>query len=283
MEILLNSFQEHSIIWILISAGGGGLIGATINFLFSEILAPRLRRQRESKAALRRFKHPLLRAADTLDRRLQNFISFVEKDWYDDEDRDYYRLSTLYLFGRYFGWCVLLERAAFLEYETSDNNAKEFSKYFYRVYKALTGYYYFNNVDNDSLDVTPLHSIPRLTLTAMGELMIEPDASDEAGSIIGFTEFVSRYESQDEFRRWFSYLDEMLADLERDPTDVWWNRLVIVASSLRAFVAYLDPESRQTAPRKIYYLDSLHRQVVDVVEEELIDSGAGELLQDPDE
>ena len=46
-EWLTKSFQEHSIIWLLISSILGGLFGATFEFLFETLLPQRLTQRRE--------------------------------------------------------------------------------------------------------------------------------------------------------------------------------------------------------------------------------------------
>ena len=84
MNILLQSFQDYSIIWIIVSAGVGGLLGALIKFIFEQILATRYQYEFDAKKVLRKYKDPILRSADSLDRRLENFIRFANKSWYDD-------------------------------------------------------------------------------------------------------------------------------------------------------------------------------------------------------
>ena len=115
MDALFRSFEENSIIWILISLGVGGVIGATIKLLFEQVFGPRVEGRRAARQALRAYSFPFLRAADALDAGLANLIRFADSGWFDEDE--HYRISTLYLLASYFGWCKILEDAAFLEFQ----------------------------------------------------------------------------------------------------------------------------------------------------------------------
>lgn len=270
MGVLLQVFEENSVIWVIISAGLGGFIGALINFIFQQVLTPQLENRRSAKKALRKYRYPLLRAADKLDRRLENLIKFVDENWFEDPSDDYYRISTLYLFGCYFGWCRILEDEAFIEYEVSDKKARLFNIEFYTVFKSITGFHYFRKVSDEQISSVKEATIPRLVLTAIGELMIEA-REDEAGTfaVIKFTDFVKQYKASLEFQKWFSYVENLLKDLKCDKNDARWNRVVIFATILRGFVVFLDPKHRITAPREIPYLSYLHLEVRDYLEQEV--------------
>jgi hypothetical protein len=266
----LPGFEERSILWIAISAGLGGVIGALINFVFQQVLTPHLEHQRRAKQALRRYCHPLLRAADKLDRRLENFINFADKGWFGDPDDDYYRLSTLYLFGVYFGWCKILEDEAFLEYESSNKKARLFNIRFYTVFKAITGFHYFSEVPDGQLELIEQAAVPRLVLTAIGELMMEERTDKgESPNIIKFTDFTKRYQSSPEFQRWFFYIERLLKDVRPTPKSARWNRIIVFAAMLRSFTLFLDPEHRVISPREISYLSHLHPQVRSYLEKEM--------------
>jgi hypothetical protein len=282
LDWLLNSFEEHSVIWILISAGVGGIIGALVKFVFEQVLGPKYERKRSAKAALRKYSYPLLRAADTLDRRVQNFIRFVSKKWFDDPKEDYYRLSTLYLFGCYFGWCKILEDEAFLEFELSDRKARDFNIQFKRVFKGLTGFYYFQDLNATEMPAIETAQVPRLALTGIGELMIKKpvEAKDALPTVLDFIEFTREYKDSPDFKKWFSYLECILSNLRRSVKDARWNRLVVFAINLRIFVSFLDPAKRHIAPRSIYYLEYLHPKVAKLVRNEIEESGYSHLIAD---
>jgi hypothetical protein len=73
-------------------------------------------KEAEDKAlqALRRYRDPLLRAAFDLQSRLYNIAAkeFLGRYWKqgNEEQREYARLSTLWLFGQYLGWVEILRR-----------------------------------------------------------------------------------------------------------------------------------------------------------------------------
>jgi hypothetical protein len=291
-DLLFQSFQQYSIVWILISAGIGGFIGALAKFLFEQVLGTRYASSVASKAALRKYTYPILQAADSLDRRIQNLEQFIDSKWFDDPSDNYYRLSTLYQFGCYFAWCKILEDEAFIEYETSDRKAKEFSIQFYRVFKGITSFYYFEDIRDELspsiADVTP----PRLALTAIGELMRAEgakeskdakDPKDGLPKVLRFVDFVRKYEESAEFRKWFSYLEKLLSNLTKSQTDGRYNRLIVFAINLRVFVSFLDPRKRQTAPRKIYSLSELHPKVAGRIRKELVKSGYSKMIVDSDD
>lgn len=280
-SFLLRSIQEHTVLWVLISAGLGGIIGALIKFLFETVAALRYQQEVTARKMLRKYRYPLLRAADSLDRRLENMISFIDKKWYEDPQDDYYRLSTLYLFGSYLGWCKTLEDEAYLEFETSDRRAREFSIGFYRVFKALTGFWYFSDLDEGEIAGIEEATVPRLALTAIGELMLQnpSEAKDQMPKLLGFVEFSKQLKESAEFRKWFGYLEErILTNHKPSKSSARWNRLLVVASLLRAFVTFLDPKGRQTTPRQIHYLKRMNPKVANKVREELLEMKMQEIM-----
>lgn len=206
-NFLRSSIQEHTI--LIISAGLGGIIGAVIKFIFETVVTLQYQQRLTARNMLRTYRHPLLRAADTLDRRLENMINFIDRKWYEDPQDDYYRLSTLYLFGHYLGWCKILEDAAYLELEASDQEAREFSIHFYRVFKALTGFWYFSGLNEGDIEGIEEATVPRLVLTAISELMLHDSNADKAQmpKLLGFIEFSSQFKESSEFQKWFAYLE----------------------------------------------------------------------------
>jgi hypothetical protein len=260
MNILLQSFQENSVLWIIISAGVGGLIGALIKFIFEQILATRYQYEFNAKKVLRKYKDPILRSADSLDRRLENFIRYVDKGWYDDPGDEYYRLSTLYLFGCYFGWCKILENESFIEFETSNKRAQRFSILYNTVYKGLTGFHYFRHIDKITSDDIEKASIQRLIITAVGELMIKKADGENghAHTVLDFIEFANCLAVSPDFKKWFGYVDRFFKDMSRSKNSARWNRLLIFATNLRVFVSSLDTKNRQTSPRSIEYTKQMH-------------------------
>ena len=94
-ELFLRSFEQYSILWIVLSAGIGGIIGGWSKFLFEQMLPAQMKMRMEARQAFKKYRYPIIRAADALDRRLQNFVQFVDRKWYDDV-RDSYYCCLLY-------------------------------------------------------------------------------------------------------------------------------------------------------------------------------------------
>ena len=271
MSFLLDSIEEHSVLWLVLSATVGAVIGALLKFVFESVAVTRFQQGRAARASMRRYRYPLLRAADALDRRLQNFIQFVGRGWYEDAANDYYRVSTLYVLGCYFGWCKIIEEEAFIEFVTSDRQARRFSSQFYGVFKALTSFSCFEGVPPGEIENVEGAAVPRFILTAIGELMIAPaQAPGEFPRMLSFVSFTEKLRADPAFAEWFCTLEKyLLVDQERSRTSARWNRIVVFATMLRAFVSYLDPKSRQTAPRHIWYLGHLHAVVATNVRNDL--------------
>jgi hypothetical protein len=279
MDAFWKALEQQSALWLVVSAGIGGLIGALIKFLFEQVWGSKYKYRLDAQESLRKYKYPLLRAGDSLDRRLQNFIQFVDKKWYADSEDNYYRLSTLYILGTYFGWCKILEDGAFIEYEISNKRAKVFYTMFNTVYKGLTGFHYFKGAEDFSADEVEAASIYKFTITAVAELMIKkPGKKETTPKIIDFIEFTKLIDSSPDFKRWFGYLDKFLVDICPEKNNAGWNRILVFATTLRAFVHFLDQPKRITAPRTIYYLKHMHPQVRAAVQTELEKHGIAHLI-----
>lgn len=264
MDFLIQSFEEHSILWILVSTFVGALIGSSFKFIFDTIATTSYGYRVSSKRLMRAYQYPLLHAADSLDRRLENMIKFIDEKWCDDPDDDYYRISTLYLFGMYFGWCMIFELMGILGIERSDKKTREFSKHFYNVFKGLTGYHYFEKVSDGEISGIFEAYIPRFALTAIGELMIkkEPEERSKLPRLLGFVEFYDQINKSEQFKRWFSYIEKrILCNHSPSKSSAKWNRLLVFATTLRVFLAFLDPKGRLTKKRKINYLHRIHHSV----------------------
>ncbi len=282
LNIFTQSFEQYSILWLLLSGVIGGLISSTIKFLYDQVWGPALQQRRATKTAIANYKYPLLRAADTLDRRIQNFYQYGDPEWYNSKTDNYYRRTMQYVFGSYFGWSRILEQEAGL----FEPEGRIFNTEFYRVFKGLTSFYYLKDFANANAGHIEKATIPRFALTAMGELMINKNApqggSKTNGSIgsdkvIGFLEFLKLADTP-EFLKWFGYLDNLFNIGRKTSSDLKWNRVLIFATNLRVFVNFLDPNHKLTAGRSIYYLNDMDSQVAAVVRKELVESGFDQLI-----
>lgn len=124
MTWLVSSFSQYTVGWILISSLVGGIIGASVRFAFEDVLRPWLGWWRDTDRLVKRYTTPLLRATEALERRINILVRNQQKAWYPQDE--YFRLSTLFVFGEYLGWVRLLEREfGFVPYE-STRRGREF-------------------------------------------------------------------------------------------------------------------------------------------------------------
>lgn len=282
MNIFTQAFEQYSILWLILSGVIGGFIGATVKFLFEQVWSPAVQQKRATKLAISNYTFPLLRAADTLDRRIENFYHYGSSDWYNDKTDDYYKRTTQYIIGSYFGWCRILEQEAGL----FGPEGLKFNKQFFRVFKGLTSFTYLKDIPNVNDKSIGEATIPRFALTAIGELMIRKNVVDasmkgdspkQAYDVLGFVEFLNKVDNAD-FGKWFGYLDHLFEEVEKIPSNLKWSRILIFATNLRSFVEFLDPKHRLSAPREIPYLRDLMPQVADLLTKELEESDLGWMI-----
>jgi hypothetical protein len=251
MMDLNSSFQEHSLAWLLVSSIIGGVIGATLKFIFQEVFSYRLGWRRRTVRIVRKYTTPLVRSAEALERRINIYIRNPGSRWFTDDE--YFRLSTLYAFGEYLGWIRILERRfGFLPFESSKRGS-QFRLRLYGVFRALSSASYFRASNDANEDES---AIPRLMLTAVGEAMTRTRG---AGGVLEFREFVLAYGRKAQFRRWFAELDSFLrhsGEGNRRRAD----RLIIAAANLRALIRFLDPKGRLVDLRQIVNHDRIENE-----------------------
>lgn len=249
MEWINRSFDQYSILWLLLASTIGGLVGAGIKFLFEDIFRPRVSSRRESKRLVSLYTTPLMRSAEQLERQINNFARNVEKGWYENDE--YYRLSTLYSFGDYLAWIKVVERDfGFVPYEVT-KRGMEFNRHLYGLFRALTSFYYFKG-DEDTAGVED-SSLPRHMLRAVGEAM----SADVSGHHTKeFTQFLHAYANDVHFRRWFQELDTFLMEAGHDEGHRL-DRLIAAGANLKAFIVYLDPKGRFGGRRSISNMDRI--------------------------
>ena len=169
---LTQSFQEHTLAWLLTSSLLGGVIGASVKFVFEDVLRPMLGWHRATRKVVRRYTPPLVRSADSLERRINNLARNEAKKWMETDE--YYRLSTLYQFGELLGWIRILEREfGFLPFESA-RRGRQFDRRLKGIFRALSSYAYFRNGSFADTDAVGASQVPRLMLSAVGEVMTRP-------------------------------------------------------------------------------------------------------------
>jgi hypothetical protein len=279
---LFKEFQQHSIFWFLLSGILGGFIGSFFKFIFEKVLSSKFDKNQSAKIALNKYSLPLLRSADSLDRRLENFIKFSDKKWFISANDDYYKISTLYSFGQFFGYAGILDKEAFLEFNTNKKQ-RRFHIGFYRVFKGLTGFVYFKNTTNTDLPELDKANIPRFVLTAIGELMIRKYSPKEHPEILSFIEFSKMYEKNKDFKKWFAFIENLINKATSSSSNAYWNRIIIFHINLRLLICYLDPKNRYTGKRYIDFLDNLNPNVKAIIEKEIDESGFANLIKKVDQ
>lgn len=293
-ELFQKSFQEHSVLWLILSASVGGLIGALIKFLFEQVFGPHLQRKRTGKFTVKKNLCTILKSVYKLERRLDNMIRFADEAWFEDPDENYYKLSTLYVFGCFFGWIKILEDESFTESAQSDRWIKKFYD-LYRITKmGINGFKYFEKVTNFH-SLLKKHEeeivVHEYFIIAMGELMIvHKDKIDESlPSMLNFTQFASKYINSEEYTNWFNRLTKFLYhirnvngeyDKKLNSVEFKFNRLIIIDINLQMFIEFLDPKHRYTRDHRIRYINDLHPAVQKKVREEIADLGYSHLIDE---
>jgi hypothetical protein len=242
MGWLSQSLGQDTVAWVVISSLVGGVIGAATRFGFEDVLRPHLGATREIRATTRKFSTPLIRSAESLERRINNFLRNLGQGWYGTDD--YYRMSTLYVFANYLAWNQIIEeKFGFLPYEAS-RSGRVFNKRLNGFFRALSSFSYFSwSADGAAVEAS---QIPRLALTAMGELVENPDAS----APLRFSEFTELYRGHESVRDAFGYLDKFLLGAEAgDP--FCRDRLIAAGANLRALIRLLDKRGSFVALRDV--------------------------------
>lgn len=259
-DLLLHNLSEHTFLWLTISAGFGGLIGAIIKYIFEQLISPQTSYRRNAKLALKRYSNPLLLSADSLVRCCELYMKNIDKNWIR-ENEDYFKMDILYCFGRYFGWCLIVENKSFFELDASiSRKSNHFMQKFHRVYKGLNSFFYFEDIIKDNLeksDQLEKASIKRLHIQAIGELMIVKSKTslEELPTVLKFTEFVALYNSDELFKKWFDPLLDFLVSVKEDKDNLYWCRMVIFIINLQSFINFYDPKSKITKKRSFNFLD----------------------------
>lgn len=277
LDPLFNEYKTNTIFWFIFTGIIGGIIGSFFKFVFDHWLGPKLEKKRKDKEILEKYSNPLTRSLDSFDRRIENLLDISKKDWFDNPKDDYYRISTLYVFGNYFGWAKILELEAYLEFE-DDCEVKTFYKCFYRIFKSLTGFDYFKNIGPDDIRDIYSSSVPRFVLTAVGELMIKKNGNSDLG-VLSFIEFVKNYSNDPSYQRWFGYLENFIRKVENDKSNPSWNRLVILSISVKTLLFFLDPNNKLAKRRKISNLDYIHPKLIPFIRKEIEEVCLNEVME----
>lgn len=247
-EWLNASFEDNSIAWLLIASILGSVITLSLKFLFEDVIKFHINQKRQLNKIVSHYSSPLLRTGLSLERRVNNFIRSIDQDWYGQGD-DYYRMSTLYVFGEFLAWVRIIERKKnYLEF-TKSKRSREFDQRLYGAFKALTSFAYFK--EREDLKEVGMSAIPRMILTGIGEAMTFEKGEDYA--VLEFTEFVNKYYEEPDRFRWFEPLDTFLKSAKDNA--LVWDRLIILQAHLKHFVLFLDKDQSHVRNKNYANLD----------------------------
>jgi hypothetical protein len=187
------------------------------------------------------FREPLLQAAFNLQTRIYNII---ELDFFErflgenntQEERDYAKLNTMYLFAQYFCWLEILRRhAQFIDPRNDQANRAVIAR-LEAVRETFT--------DSIKIDERTFRLF-RGEQRALGEVMLTRIADPQPGGprweCLGYAAFVAALEHE-QVARWFRRLEEDIAVTARDRRghDA---RLRRIQRGLMDVVDVLDPDS----------------------------------------
>ncbi len=258
-DFVTNSFQQSTVIWILISVGLGGLISQVIKFIFEQTV-PQLQRRRASRIARRKYSYPLYHAASELLKVLEeNFLSLDRNRRYSKDS--YLNVKILYGFGSFFGWGRIFLRESFSEYSELKKGVKEeeekkaargrwksFDTHFYNAMYCMSDDWFFSHMKEEEMSLSEIESatIPRHVTNIIGDLMIKEAKFEDKTTfdVISFIEFMQKYEANAEYKKWFCYIDKLLCKLGPSDLNARWNRLVIFCAFLGLLRYYLWKRER---------------------------------------
>lgn len=183
MSLVLAAVSADVVVPIVVALIAGVTAGLSPYFLQTS----GWRREATDKATqtLNHFRDPLLRAAFDLQSRLYNIEArrFLDRYWTqgDEEQRNYARCSTLWLFGQYLGWVEILRREVqYLDLGTRAANQR-LQRGLSEVSAALA---------SDSQGQANHFVIFRSDQRAIGEFMVgERPSPSERPDCVGYTEF----------------------------------------------------------------------------------------------
>lgn len=256
---LTRSFQEHSILWLLLSSIVGGVIGATVKFLFESLLPQRLTQKREIIAVKRKYSTPILLAADELRDRMQNMIAFIEliekQNWLPSYDlTGYYYLSTLFTVARFIGWQRILRReVVYLDFTTT-RETKTFEDFMTAIRRGFTDPALLGERHVSAPEETDDKWVYSFWFQGIGDSMILREGTNSF--TMNYATFIQllRGAKHGDLKDWLKELGHMFTDLKA--TDIRFRRVVAVHSIVNAFINYADPKHLRTE-KQSYHWDLL--------------------------
>jgi hypothetical protein len=241
LNTLANSWEEYSILWIIISAFIGGLITHVFKFLFERhIHAWQLKKA--TRISIQKYQLPLLQYGYAAEKSILTVLKNTHTK-YNESNGDSH-LRTLYFIGAFLGWCQVLSKKSLIEYVehglVSSKSIETFGIHYNNIIRGISSLDYLLGLEeNGEADRT---RVPSLAATAIGDLMTKENENlkNLFPEVIGFREFVSSYKLISEFKEWFSYIENIFDYETKSKTDMKWNRLILFYTHIRVFTFFLE-------------------------------------------
>jgi hypothetical protein len=136
----------------------------------------------------------------------------------------------LYFFSGFFGWCKILSNETVIEYiergEIKSEDIQNYVEHYDIIFRGISNVSYFIAADDIDIEEKESARIPALVVSSIGELMIkeQSNSKEKHSNIVIFREFTKSFEQDSEFKRCFSYLENIITGLDSSATNAKWNR-----------------------------------------------------------
>ncbi len=256
LDWLQQSLEENTILWLLVSSILGGIVGASMRFVFDTVLPQRLQQRREVIAVKRKYRTPILLAAEQLRNRLANIIKHIEeieeKNWLGSNPPGYYYVSTLYVVGQFFGWLQILRRTvAYLDF-TSTRETQQFEQFLNAIEKSFSDPGLFNGATPKFPKPSKDRWVFSFRLQAVGDVMItSKEKNVHTINYATFHERITAQENNNSFNQWFSFVGRLFEDLKEN--DLRFRRIIAIYLTLSEFIKHIDPNHSRTKPPVDYW------------------------------
>jgi hypothetical protein len=265
-----QSLKDHTILWLFLTSIVGGIIGAAIKLFSENILSQNIILNRQARSHFEDYSFKLLKAAKSLDRRLDFIINDKKIFAYEEMNS---RLSFYYALGNYLGWCKIIQEDAIDKFRRLPKTVKKFNIAFLQTLKGLSSNYYFKDCASIEEIISSGAVIPNYCHTAISDLMLSNLESNKTiikSPILSFSDFCLNYEANESTRNWFVYFDKLLQNMEFKDENLNWNRLLIISMNLKVLIYQIDKPNRYTPPYKnLPHLKYFDKQVLTKMQEDI--------------
>jgi hypothetical protein len=257
---LNNPFNETSIIWLLLSALLGGVIGASIKFVFDYLLPENLKSRKELLEIKSKYAVPIFHSAVQLRKRLDNIVKLIklieeEDGWLDKDDSDdYYFLSTIYITAQFFGWIQVLRHTVIYLDLSSTSETKAYSYGLDAIISSFSDPALMEEKPATDPQDSEDKWIYSIWLQAIGDQMIKKEDSEY--SVLSFAEFCDKLKNtkNKDFHKWMSPLIDFYHDLKSN--QIRFRRIAAIHAIVNSFIELNDPKFLRNR-KWIYYWNVL--------------------------